>query len=164
MRTDPDPKNPFFDFLSECTIVASNANGPVSAGLLQAQTRMSRVQFQEVEVLARESLNFITRDGPRSISQKADRARLTRHLVRFRGPIPPLHVREATPSTPRAPQATAPESALRSLPISSYHYDVSASVAPLGTSSTSSPAIVKSSCSGTDSFWRIMYSESSSSM
>jgi hypothetical protein len=44
-------------------------------------------------------------------------------------------------------------------------YDVNASVAPRGTSSTSSPAIVKSISSGTMiSFWRIMYSDSSSSM
>ncbi len=100
----------------------------------------------------------------RAISQTPDRVCRKRHPVRFRGPTAPLRAREASLSIPPVPQATTPESALQSLLVSSSAYDVSASAAPLGTSRTSSPAIVKSMSSGTDSFWRIMYSDSSSSM
>ena len=57
MRADPVPEGARLDVRAERAMMCADANGSVHADVLEMQRRMSRIVFQEVEVLVRNRLD-----------------------------------------------------------------------------------------------------------
>ena len=58
VRADPDPVDSLFDFRPQGSIMIANADGPKLADALEMQGRMTRVRFEESEILVGQGANF----------------------------------------------------------------------------------------------------------